>query len=409
MRVAHVTLYPPKSSKHVSGSGVASYSKNLVTNLRVDNQIVVSNTTNGNIEKYDEDSVSVHRTFERRPSFLLAIHKELKQIDPDVVHIQQELALFGGIFTAYLLQWLVFAWRKKTVITLHGVVDPKKINKTFVKENNSKLPVWVVKLAFYIIYKPLMMWAKRIIVHERYFKDIVTYGYGISGRKVAVIPHGIEMLHAADQQKSKQKLGIPQNANTMLYMGYATGYKGLDLLIEGFSKYARVDPNAYLVLGAGKHPKLQSDEAYLREYKRLEDKAKSMIPNSQYQWDGFIAESDITTYYSASDVSLFPYTTAIASSGPMSFAIGYEKPFLVSTAFQDIFNAFPELLFERNPDSLAEKLDYFFTHKNEYMNLSTKLKEERSWHRVAEQTALVYGSINQQKEPYETEERITAG
>lgn len=409
MRVAHVTLYPPKNSKHVSVSGVASYSKNLVTHLPVDEQIVVSNTTNGDTENYNEDNVSVHRAFERRASFLFAIHKELKRIDPDVIHIQQELALFGGIFTAYLLQWLVFFWRKKIVITLHGVVDPKKINKTFVKENNSKLPVWVVRLAFYIIYKPLMIWAKRIIVHEHYFKDIVTFSYGIDGRKVTVIPHGIEMLDAADNQKSRRKLSILEDANVSLYMGYATGYKGLDLLIEGFSKYALADPKAYLIIGAGKHPKLQNDAAYLKEYERLQEKAAHLIPKKQYAWEGFIAEEDITTYYSASDVSLFPYTTAISSSGPMSFAIGYEKPFLVSSAFRDIFSQFPELLFEKNPESLAEKLDYFFTHKNEYEHLSAQLKEERSWHRVAEQTALVYGSINQQKEQYETEERITAG
>lgn len=409
MRVAHVTLYPPKNSKHVSVSGVASYSKNLVTHLRVDEQIVVSNTTNGTTENYVEDNVSVHRVFERRPGFLLAVHKELKRIDPDVIHIQQELALFGGIFTAYLLQWLVFLWRKKAVVTLHGVVDPKKINEAFVKENNSKLPVWMVKLAFYVIYKPLMMWTKRIIVHERYFKDIVMQSYGISGRKVAVIPHGIEMLNTTDEQESRRELNVPKDANIALYMGYATGYKGLDLLIDGFSKYAHINPKAFLIIGAGKHPKLQNDSTYLEEYKRLQDKAAHLIPKDQYAWKGFIAESDITMYYSASNVSLFPYTTAIASSGPMSFAIGYEKPFLVSTAFRDIFNASPELLFEKNPEALAEKLDYFFTHKNEYKNLSTKLKGERSWHRVAEQTALVYGSINQQKEQYETEERITAG
>ncbi len=409
MKVAHVTLYPPKKSKHVNGSGVASYSKNLVTHLGLDDQVVISNTTSKKNEIYKDDRASVHRVFERKPSYLLKVHKELKRIDPDVIHVQQELALFGGIFTAYLLQWLVFLWRKKTVVTLHGVVDPKKINTRFVKENNSKLPVWAVKLAFYIIYKPLMMWSKKIVVHEQYFKDIVVCEYGINGRKVAVIPHGIEMLEAEERSSSRAKLHIPQEANVSLYMGYATGYKGIDLLIEGFSKYASLNPKAHLIIGAGKHPKLQNDGSYLAEYKRLQDKADSLIPEGQYTWEGFIAEEDITTYYSASDVSIFPYTTAIASSGPMSFAIGYEKPFLVSSAFSNIFNQFPELLFDKTPEALAEKLDYFFSYEDIYTSLSSKLKEERSWSRVAEQTALVYGSINQQKENYEAEERVTTG
>jgi glycosyltransferase involved in cell wall biosynthesis len=409
VRIAHVTLYPPKKSKHVNGSGVASYSKNLVTHLGVDDQVVVCNLTSEKNEVYDDDDVSVHRVFQRTPGYIFKVHKELKRIDPDVIHIQQELALFGGIFTAYLLQWLVFLWRKKTVITFHGVVDPKKINARFVKENNSNLPVWAVKFAFYIIYKPLMMWAKKIIVHEQYFKDIVVYGYGVDSHKIAVIPHGIEMLEAEDKSSARGELQIPQDVNISLYMGYATGYKGLDLLIEGFSKYAELNPKAYLIIGAGKHPKLQNDGSYLAEYKRLQDKAESLIPKNQYAWEGFIAEKDIGVYYSASDVSLFPYTTAIASSGPMSFAIGYEKPFLVSSAFSNIFNQFPELLFDKNPEALAEKLDYFFSYEDIYTSLSSKLKEERSWSRVAEQTALVYGSINQQKENYEAEERVTTG
>jgi glycosyltransferase involved in cell wall biosynthesis len=235
------------------------------------------------------------------------------------------------------------------------------------------------------------------------------YSYGIKGKKVAVIPHGIEMLSTMNKEKARKELGLSLDMQVALYMGYATGYKGLDLLIEGFSKYAKSNPNAYLIIGAGKHPKLHDDREYLLEYGRLQKKAAELIPGAQYTWEGFIKESDITAYYSASDVSLFPYTTAIASSGPMSFAIGYEKPFLVSTAFKDIFHMFPELLFERDASSLAQKLDYFFTHTYEYQELSKILKKERSWSRVAEQTALVYGSINQLKEPYETEERITTG
>lgn len=409
MKVAHITLYPPKKSKHVSLSGVASYSKNLITHLPVDEQTVICNMTSENTDIYDEDNVSVHRVFERKPSFFFKIHKELKSINPDVIHIQQELALFGGISTAYLLQWLVFLWRKKTVVTLHGVVDPKKIDQKFVHENNSKLPVWIVKLAFYIIYKPLMMWSERIIVHEPFFKNIVMYSYGIKGKKVSVIPHGIEMLSSTDKDEARDKLALSRTSQVALYMGYATGYKGLDLLIEGFSEHAKKNPNAYLIIGAGKHPKLHDDKEYLIEYGRLQKKAADLIPAEQYAWEGFIKESDITTYYSASDVSLFPYTTAIASSGPMSFAIGYEKPFLVSTAFSDIFQSSPELLFERNAGALAQKLDYFFTHTDEYRQLSRTLKTERSWSRVAEQTALVYDSINQLREPYETEERITTG
>jgi glycosyltransferase involved in cell wall biosynthesis len=407
MKVAHVTLYPPKGGKHISASGVASYSKNLITNLAEDGdqQIVICNTL-GSTEQYREDGIDVHRVFERTPGFITKVHAALKKTDPDVIHIQQELALFGGILTAYLLQWLVFLWRDRVIITLHGVVDPVKIDAAFVKENNSKLPVWAVRLAFKIIYLPLMKWSAGVIVHEDYFKEIMVKSYGIRPEKISVIPHGVEPLQTADQSDAKKQLGIPPDADVALFMGYATGYKGIDLLIEGLGKYAENNKNAYLLIGAGKHPKLHDDPAYLKEYARLQAKAAQLLPKKQYEWQGFIDEKDITTYYSASDVSLYPYTTAMSSSGPMSFAIGYEKPFLVSSAFNTIFKKYPQLLFERTPESLADKLGYFFTHKEEYDDFSRTLKKERSWSRVASQTSQTYRSVSTTEGAYEGEEDI---
>jgi glycosyltransferase involved in cell wall biosynthesis len=394
MKIAHVTLYPPKGDKHVSTSGVASYSKNLISCLSKysEQQTVICNILQAP-ETYKEDGITVRRVFKRTPSFFIKAHKALKQEQPDVVHIQQELALFGGIITAYLLQWLVFLWRERVAITLHGVVDLSKIDANFVKENNSKLPVWLVRLAFKAIYLPLMKWPRKIIVHEDYFKEIMVKSYHIAPEKIAVIPHGVEPLQTIDQSTARQKLSLPASAHVALFMGYATGYKGIDLLIEGFATFAKKDKKAYLLIGAGKHPKLHDDPTYLREYARLQAKAAALIPDGQYDWRGFIDEKEITAYYSASDVSLYPYTTAMSSSGPMSFAIGYEKPFLVSSAFDVIFKKYPLLLFERTSESLSHGLDYFFAHREEYDDISRTLKQERGWSRVAGKTLATYQSI----------------
>jgi glycosyltransferase involved in cell wall biosynthesis len=391
MKVAHVTLYPPRGKKHVSGSGVVSYSKNLVAHISAQ-QTVVCDIEN-NPERYDEDNVDVRRVFHRHVGFMWQVHKELRAVKADVVHIQQELALFGGVATAYLLQWLVFAWRRKVVITLHGVVDPNKIDAQFVHENNSHLPVWLVRLAFRIIYKPLMHWASQVIVHEQHFKDIVVNAYGVNPRKVKVVPHGVETVEKRERTVARRQLDLPEKADIALFMGYATGYKGLDLLIEGFSQYAQKNNSAYLVIGAGEHPKLHADPTYRAEYARLQQKAAMHIPADRYQWRGFIPEGEIASYYSASDVSLYPYTTAMASSGPMSFAIGAKAPFLVSTAFADIFGQFPYLIFDRTPDALAQKLDHFFTHQNDYLEVSGQLKQQRSWRAVGRETAKVYQEV----------------
>lgn len=397
MKVAHVTLYPPRGEKHISTSGVASYGKNLITNIPLKHQSVVcGRLESGGETHYDDDDIHVHRAFDRRPSFVIDAHRELKTINADIVHIQQELALFGGIVSAYLLQWLVWLWRNRVVITLHGVVDPRKIDRAFVRENNSRLPVFLVKLAFRIIYTPLMKWSRRIIVHEEHFKNIIVNSYHIDAAKITVIPHGVEMLSTIDQQDARRQLDLPVGGDLVLFMGYATGYKGIDLLIEGFAQYAKINPNAFLVIGAGKHPKLGDDPTYLADYDRLQQKAKALIPGGQFTWRGFIAETDITAYYSASDVSVYPYTTALSSSGPMSFAIGYEKPFLVSSAFADIFGAWPHLLFDRSVESLVKRLDYYFKNQHEYSHTSTKMKRDRNWKKVGLSTLGVYETVEEE-------------
>lgn len=410
MKIAHVTLYPPKGAKHVSSSGVASYSKNLIAQLAEDGDehvVICDRGTEG--DEYVEDGITICRSFTRSPRFVLQVHKTLRQERPDVVHIQQELALYGNVLTAYLLQWLVFAWRKRAVVTLHGVVDPAKVDAAFVQENNSKLPVWLVRLAFRVIYSPLMRWPRTVIVHERQFKDIMVRSYGVRPERIAVIPHGVETFPATGKAAARQAAGLPQQAKIVLFMGYATGYKGLDLLIEGFSEFAQGDKDAFLVIGAGRHPKLRDDPAYQNEYARLQRKARARIPAAQYAWQGFISENDISTYYGAADVSIYPYTTVMSSSGPMSFAIGHEKPFLVSTAFKEVFTDHPQLLFGRDAAGLSDRLAYFFAHQKQFAAISQQLKTERTWQRVAQRTRLAYQDVFNRKGAYEAEESITTG
>lgn len=61
-------------------------------------------------------------------------------------------------------------------------------------------------------------------------------------------------------------------------MGYVTGYKGIDLLIEGMEKYKEKygDDFKLFVLGAH-HPKLKDTEIYKTEYARLKTKAEEKL------------------------------------------------------------------------------------------------------------------------------------
>jgi glycosyltransferase involved in cell wall biosynthesis len=396
MKIVHISIYPDKGKKHIEAGGVTSYTKNLVNNIHYkkgDQVYILCNKINNKYDSYIEDDINVIRCFDKNPKFIYQLYKEINKIKPDVIHIQQELSLYGNIITAYLLQWLIVLLHKyTTIITLHGVVSISKINKKFILENNTNAPIWLVKLAFYVIYTPLCIFSKGIIVHEQVFKDRLIKEYKINENKIQVIPHGIEDFTAIDQQKAQQHLDLPTNKNISLFMGYLTGYKGLDLLIEGFAEYIKKDKKAYLIIGAGKHPKLKDDPIYLKEYKRIQDKAQSLLGDN-HQWVGFIDEKDIKYYYSAADVSIYSYTNQLSSSGPMSIAIGFEKPFLASEVF-DNFIENKEILFNKTPNSLKDTLVKFFDNKENFVKDVKILKKERLWSTIGDKTYDYYKKLN---------------
>jgi glycosyltransferase involved in cell wall biosynthesis len=394
--VAVVSIYPAKGTLHPEEGGVASYTQNLCRALAEsgDDVTVVCNIADHDKpSSYDEHGVHVRRTFRKNLGFFLDIAWALRKLKTRTVHFQQELALYGGIVSAFLLPLAIkFSGSgKRKVVTLHAVVGQSQVTPSFVQENNSNAPVFAVKAAFRILYTLLNWSADHIIVHEAPFQKRLIEEYHVRPAKVSVIPHGIEVAERMDEDKARGLLDIPTDKNVLLFVGYLTGYKGIDLLIEGYARYLRDYPenNALLLIGAGKHPKLKNDPEYLRgSYDRLKNKAAELLPAESYRWVGFVAESELQAYYSASDMSIYPYTVAMSSSGPMAMSIAYRTPFIASEVFSEYFDI-KDHIFERTDVGLASTIERVLTHSQTDDIIET-LRSERAWPTVAIKHSQVY-------------------
>lgn len=388
-RIVYISPFPAKDELHVRDSGVAPYTKNLVSHLPDpgDELFVLCNKRQG-YQTYQEDNITIIRCYDRSVRFVVQLWRELYRLQPHTVHIQQELGLFGGILTAFLLSWFVLVIRKyNPVITIHGVVSLKRVNQDFVAQNFSSVPPFLVRIALFIIFKPLCNFARKVIVHEPTFKHMLVDEYGVANNKIAVIPLGIEPNEPLDKLEARAALNIKPDADAVLFMGYLTGYKGLELLIDAFAEYAVLNPRAILLVGAGEHPRLKENEMYMGEYHRLKDKAYSVIPDGQVRWVGFIEDQELALYFSATDVSVYPYTISIASSGPMALAISYGQPFLASVEFKGVLP--DNVLFERETGSLCAALETFFSGGKDH-SLVEKIREERSWTIIAQRNYAMY-------------------
>jgi len=104
---------------------------------------------------------------------------------------------------------------------------------------------------------------------------------------------------------------------------------------------------------------------YVRDLEKL-------MTERQVIQTGFVPEEKVPAYFSATDVLVLPYTTFMSSSGPLSLALSYELPVLLSEELKpygktkDIANALKEsdlllsdITFKRDdPQTLTNKLAF---------------------------------------------------
>lgn len=203
-----------------------------------------------------------------------------------------------------------------------------------------------------------------------------------------MIHHGIEERNdSIEKTKAKRTLGF-SGKKVIFTFGYITSYKGTELLIESAKFLAT--PNWTLVITGGPHPRLSGNSEYQKYVLDLREKASNMFKD-RIIFKGFIPEGEIPLYFSAADLTVFPYKICMHTSGPLALAISYEKPFLISDSFKGVFRG--DVLFRNNPRDLAQKMDQFFKDAKmrlENLKYVKGLKKERVWGKVAEQSCNLY-------------------
>lgn len=340
LRITIVSPYPPPNTKHVYGSGVAAYTKNLAEALRsVDPKIeihVIADRKEGLPRLYMDNGVIVHRVYDKRPIYVLQIFKELCKIKPNAVHIQHEYFLYGGLVTAVLFPLLVILSKlvsRKVVVTIHGVIPLKLLeDQEFKKENGIQGPSLILKLGLILVTKLMVLPSDKVIVHEQFLKKYLVEDYKENPRKIIVIPHGVEDLESLPKDEAKKRLGL-EGKTALLYFGYLTGYKGIEELLEAYKEIAKKIPNTVLIIAGGPHPRLVKERWYREWISSLVKKAlniqQEVGDNGKIIFVGYVPEDKIPLYFSAADIVVLPYKARIAASGPEALAIAFERPVIV--------------------------------------------------------------------------------
>ena len=206
------------------------------------------------------------------------------------------LELFNVVLAKLLLM--------RVVITAHDV-------EAFRGEWSS-LKSWVYGVADCVI-------AHNLVSHRELVQVL-----GIPERKIHVIPHGNyfgDLAHLPPADSARDKLGLPLDAQVLLFFGQIKEVKGLDLLLDALAVVKVTVPKVLLVI-AGKMWG-QDFARYQAQIDRL-GLAGHCVAHIRY-----IADDEVAAYYAAADLVVLPYRK-IYQSGVILMAMSYGKPVLAS-------------------------------------------------------------------------------
>lgn len=388
------------STHLASGGGVSSYTKNLTQSLRQSGVDVVISLSKPEIGGSERKGEGVSATWSRGSvRYPFQIFKMLAaSAGIDIVHFQHEFFLYGGVFSAILFPVLLALARqlgKPVVVTMHGVISLSDLNERFKAENGLNGPLPVLRIGLIFLTRAIVFLSDAVVVHEGFFAERLEKDYKCPQRKIRVIPHGVkETDDKIAQDEAKEKLGL-DNKTVILFFGYITKYKGIETLIDGFGYVAKQQGDLVLIIGGGEHPRLRQNPRYREYLLELRRRAISVAPKQKILFTGFIHDYELPLYLSAADVLVFPYTTSMSSSGPLSFAMSYGKAVLASDipSIAEIISLKDTLFKKNSPKDLAEKLERMLDSPVLRRRVSNYVKmraKEASWQVVGSRTYELY-------------------
>lgn len=396
MKVGIVSPYPGKDSTHVNSGGVNAYTKNLAQELAQKSEVTIfCDKINDYPSIYSDSRVQIIRCWRKGLSYPFHIWSKSLRSNMDIFHVQHEYFLYGGLLSAMIFPLLLLLLNIKApvIVTLHGIISKENVNK--LSGSNNNLPNLLKLLILRINLWQIILLSGKIIVHEKFIKKILINEYSINDSKILVIQHGIEKIVPLDEEIAKEKLNIPYH-KVILFVGYLTERKGLEILMEAFEKIEKETRNTILIIGAGENPRLKDHKDYQMYYNRIKSKAQS-IQNVRFV--GFIPEDELKIYLSGSDIIVFPYSVAVAASGALHMALGFNKLVLCSDiiAFKNLISI-QSLLFRTDDteDLCVKLLNLLSLSQKDIESLKDtirSLRDEYTWNNISLKTLEAYNKV----------------
>jgi len=366
-RVAIVGLFPPPGEASLREGSIATCIHDLVCTVPEkwrSRLIVLGNALPGHRGAAVEEGIAVDRCWERGslryPEQILAA---VRRHRPAAVHVYYEIFLFGGAGAALRFPGLLHRLREggwRTLVTISNLVPWARLTVDYMRLTHTPPLPWLAKPVLRLHYHRLLAAAERITTFESNAADTLHGDYGLPRERVEVIPLGVSRRDRASRQwPARARLGLLANQIVLLFFGYLTRYKGVDLLLEGFARHARSCRDTVLLVGGGKPTRLEGSHSYEGFWRDLQERG-ARVEAGRAQMLGYVPGERVDDLFAATDLLCLPYRAHRSSSGPLIQGLSWGLPMLLTDAFEDIVPASWSFC-EARPEAVARFLDRFMT------------------------------------------------
>lgn len=391
-------------------TGISTYTFNLLENLKdrlilQDRKLIILADIVDDEKKllYKENGVLIDRCWKKNTfgvfNQLYRAIKNYNNVSKILIHFEYNTygsGLITGFFPFFLQK--LHRNRKNVTLLVHQVVDSLQSLGGHLglapKSLKSKILDFLMNTFLWLLLGSV----SKTVVHDSIFGERLNK---IRRTPIYVVPHGmVDNSSKCDVEDFRKQLGLNKKDFIVLVFGFLTWYKGSDWIVDKFKSYydKTHDKSIKLVLAGGKSHNLKGQKFYEDYYSNL-TKDLENYPNILHT--GFVPNEQIHEYFCVSDVVIFPYRTHMSASGPLSFALSFDRPFLLSDSLSSVLHTmdikesvrsiginYEDLVFKMGTSSsLFEKISNLISDKkllNSLSLLSREIKDKRVWSRTAE-------------------------
>lgn len=390
-RVSLVSTYPPDRC------GVAYYTLGLVKGMRglVDLHIV-ANKTNGIVS----NDAAVVKCWKKDSVFYpLSILIECVKTAGRLIHLQHHYTLYGGALPALEFPLILIGLKiihKPFVVTLHSIIPKSKLQRQLFQRYGLGAYLSGFKRTLMILLvKSIVLLSDAVIVHDSYMKKCLIKDYGANSNKTFIVPHGVFNISSLECKRAKALLGLPDQ-KVILYQGFITDGKGVEILIRAFRQVHKIHRDTLLIIAGGFRRETDSYAQSIRRLIMEKPLTKSIMVT------GFVPEEKLPIYFLASEIIVLPYTETdvLGSSEVLAEVASVGKPIVATRTpkllglLHDGHNAL--LVDPGSVEQLATAILRVLSDEQLATSLATTLRQEAlasTWDKIGLATLNVYNHV----------------